>query len=129
MSDSATPLAEPEQKPSAKKGNQCEKCHLATDVPTIPMYGPYNLRLEKGKTYSWCSCGKSKTQPWCDGSHKGTTFKSVRFVADKNQTYYSICGCKYTRDPPYCDGYHASLPYKPDFSPCSTVCNKPTTDW
>ncbi len=24
------------------------------------------------KSYWWCACGRSKSQPFCDGSHKGT---------------------------------------------------------
>ena len=33
------------------------------------------LEVEEGKSYFWCSCGKSSKQPLCDGSHKGTKFK------------------------------------------------------
>lgn len=28
-----------------------------------------------GKQYSWCLCGKSKSQPICDGMHKNVHFK------------------------------------------------------
>ena len=28
----------------------------------------------EGKSYFWCTCGKSLKQPFCDGSHKGTEF-------------------------------------------------------
>tara|TARA_B100000963_G_scaffold324420_1_gene309941 strand:- start:8161 stop:8316 length:156 start_codon:yes stop_codon:yes gene_type:complete len=28
--------------------------------------------MEKGKSYFWCSCGKSSKQLFCDSSHKGT---------------------------------------------------------
>jgi len=34
---------------------------------------PIMLDLEPG-TYYWCSCGKTKNQPFCDGSHEGTSF-------------------------------------------------------
>ena len=27
------------------------------------------VEVEKGKSYYWCACGKSKNQPFCDGSH------------------------------------------------------------
>ena len=30
------------------------------------------IEVEQGKSYYWCSCGKSSKQPFCDGSHKGT---------------------------------------------------------
>lgn len=39
-----------------KQGNLCLTCGLASEIPKIPMYGPYNLKgLEPGKTYSWCT--------------------------------------------------------------------------
>lgn len=43
--------------PTVKKGNSCEKCGLAQEIPKIPMYGPYNLKneLQPGKTYLWCT--------------------------------------------------------------------------
>ncbi len=37
--------------------------------PVIAQKGPYALTLQPG-TYWWCACGRSKTQPFCDGSHK-----------------------------------------------------------
>lgn len=41
------------------------------------------LQVEEGKTYAWCTCGRSAKQPFCDGSHKGTEFKSLKWTADK----------------------------------------------
>ncbi|MFV9616726.1 MAG: CDGSH iron-sulfur domain-containing protein, partial [Gammaproteobacteria bacterium] len=32
---------------------------------------PYEVELEAG-SYWWCACGRSKTQPFCDGSHQDT---------------------------------------------------------
>ena len=37
--------------------------------PTSPQNAPYKVKVEKDKTYSWCSCGLSKKHPFCDGSH------------------------------------------------------------
>lgn len=34
-----------------------------------PQNAPYAVEVEEEKTYDWCSCGKSKNQPFCDGSH------------------------------------------------------------
>ena len=62
--------------------------------------------LEKGKTYAWCSCGKSDTQPWCNGAHQGSEFKPHIFIAEESKPA-PICMCKKTKNPPYCDGSHA----------------------
>ena len=32
--------------------------------------GALAIDVEQGKSYYWCSCGKSSKQPFCDGSHK-----------------------------------------------------------
>jgi CDGSH-type Zn-finger protein len=42
--------------------------------PVIAARAPIGVDLEAGKTYYWCSCGKSAKQPFCDGSHKGGEF-------------------------------------------------------
>jgi CDGSH-type Zn-finger protein len=65
---------------------------------------PYPAECESGKTYYWCSCGLSKNQPYCDGSHKGSEFTPKAFEADKPKVF--LCGCKLTKNPPYCDGSH-----------------------
>ena len=50
--------------------------------PTIAQKNPYKVKVEKDKTYFWCSCGLSHKQPFCDGSHKkDKVFKSVKYVA------------------------------------------------
>jgi CDGSH-type Zn-finger protein len=78
------------------------------DEPVRPQLGPYEVELEEGKTYAWCGCGRSKTQPFCDGSHKGTGLMPVVFKAEATETVY-LCGCKDTGDPPFCDGSHNLL--------------------
>lgn len=70
-----------------------------------PQNEPYATEVEQGKTYYWCACGRSKNQPFCDGSHKGTDFEPVAFTAEKTETVY-FCGCKKTGNPPMCDGSH-----------------------
>jgi hypothetical protein len=59
--------------------------------PTSGQNSPYFVELQGGKTYNWCSCGNSKTQPFCDGKHKGTGFKPIQF---KGAGTYMLCGCK-----------------------------------
>jgi CDGSH iron-sulfur domain-containing protein 3 len=66
---------------------------------------PYPVDVESGKAYYWCSCGKSNSQPFCDGSHKGSEFSPVKFEAKESKTIY-FCGCKATANPPLCDGSH-----------------------
>lgn len=73
--------------------------------PLSPKNGPYAEDVEAGKTYYWCSCGRSKNQPYCDGSHEGTGFQPVAFTAEKSEKVY-FCGCKKTANQPLCDGSH-----------------------
>lgn len=76
--------------------------------PEIAQKGPYAVDVEAGKAYFWCRCGKSASQPFCDGSHKGTEFVPVRHKAEKSATLY-FCGCKHSGKAPLCDGSHSKL--------------------
>lgn len=76
--------------------------------PLIAKLSPYSLKVEAGKSYLWCSCGRSITQPLCDGSHQGTGFEPVPFTAKKTETMY-LCGCKHSFHAPLCDGTHRAL--------------------
>lgn len=76
--------------------------------PECPQKWPYPVEVEAGQTYYWCSCGRSSTQPFCDGSHQGTEFEPVAYLAANNETVY-FCGCKRTGNPPMCDGAHQNL--------------------
>jgi CDGSH-type Zn-finger protein len=66
---------------------------------------PFPVDVEEGKTYFWCACGKSASQPFCDGSHAGTEFTPTRYEADTSKTVY-FCGCKASGKAPLCDGSH-----------------------
>jgi CDGSH-type Zn-finger protein len=74
----------------------------------ITQKNPYLADVVEGKAYYWCSCGQSEKQPFCDGSHKGTTFNPVVFKATETKKMY-FCGCKVTSNQPFCDGTHNSL--------------------
>ena len=76
--------------------------------PVVAQKSPYPTEVEAGKTYYWCSCGRSARQPFCDGSHSDTEFTTVAYEADKDRTLY-FCGCKRTAGAPLCDGTHNSL--------------------
>lgn len=77
--------------------------------PIIARRKPYFCVLEKGKAYLWCACGRSKTQPFCDGSHMGTRIRPVTYVAKEDGEEVLFCGCKQTCDKPFCDGAHNNL--------------------
>ena len=79
-----------------------------SDEATVAQKGPYQVVLEAGKAYFWCSCGRSARQPYCDGSHKGTSFLPIRHVAESGGMV-NLCGCKATDDKPFCDGTHNML--------------------
>ncbi|MBP7798890.1 MAG: CDGSH iron-sulfur domain-containing protein [Thermoanaerobaculaceae bacterium] len=78
-----------------------------SEEPVIAQRGPYTLEMEPG-TYWWCACGRSRTQPFCDGSHVGTPFvpKEVRIEARGKVAW---CGCKRSRRGERCDGTHRML--------------------
>jgi len=66
---------------------------------------PISINVLEGKYYFWCTCGISSNQPFCDGSHKGTEFKPLRYLARQSQKVF-FCSCKQTNDQPLCDGSH-----------------------
>ncbi|MEY2598364.1 MAG: hypothetical protein RLZZ142_623 [Verrucomicrobiota bacterium] len=76
--------------------------------PLIAQKSPIPVAVEAGKTYYWCSCGKSATQPFCDGAHKGSGFAPTPYKAEKDGTVY-FCGCKHSGNGPLCDGAHKAL--------------------
>ncbi|KAK6166414.1 hypothetical protein SNE40_023110 [Patella caerulea] len=76
---------------------------------------PFRIELQADKLYSWCACGQSHNQPFCDGTHKtlwGTHEKKTvpkwrphRFKVEETKEYW-LCNCKQTDNRPFCDGTH-----------------------
>lgn len=75
--------------------------------PIIFQRSPIVQKVEPG-LYWWCACGRSKSQPFCDGSHAGTDFspKEVEITEAKTVAW---CACKHSKLMPFCDGSHARL--------------------
>nr|XP_030112259.3 CDGSH iron-sulfur domain-containing protein 3, mitochondrial [Taeniopygia guttata] len=82
-------------------------CSAAPPQPVTAATEPFPVKLQEGKTYSWCACGHSKNQPFCDGSHRAAApgLSPLRFRPARAGPAL-LCGCKRTRSPPYCDGSH-----------------------
>lgn len=69
---------------------------------------PYPVDVKSGKIYYWCACGMSSNQPFCDGSHKDTSFTPVKCEVDEDKKVF-FCGCKHASNKPFCDGTHREL--------------------
>jgi CDGSH-type Zn-finger protein len=77
-------------------------------APVIASKTPFQTKVEAGKSYWWCACGKSAAQPFCDGSHKGTGLAPMEYKAAADGDAW-FCGCKHTAHAPMCDGSHKSV--------------------
>ena len=78
------------------------------NLPVIARKEPACVKTDAGKTYSWCTCGLSEKQPFCDGRHKlieGMPYKSLKVTFEQADEVW-LCQCKQTRNPPFCDGSH-----------------------
>jgi len=78
-------------------------------TPVVARPKPCLVNVKAGRTYFWCACGRSAKQPFCDGSHQGTDFSPLKFVAAQDDELL-FCGCKNTKTGPFCDGAHTNLP-------------------
>jgi CDGSH-type Zn-finger protein len=75
--------------------------------PIVFQKGPLVQQMEPG-TYWWCACGRSKNQPFCDGSHKGTGIGPIKTeLPEAKQVAW--CACKHSQTKPFCDGTHRTL--------------------
>lgn len=73
--------------------------------PVVADNKPKAVNLKQDEEYYFCTCGRSGRQPFCDGSHKGTSFTPAPFTAEKDEEAY-LCACKHSANSPFCDGTH-----------------------
>ena len=76
--------------------------------PLVANNKPITVTLGKGEAYTFCTCGRSSQQPFCDGSHVGTDFKPQKVVAEEAGDAY-LCQCKHSSNLPFCDGSHTKF--------------------
>ena len=74
----------------------------------IAQKAPYAVEVVAEQSYYWCACGQSKKQPFCDGSHLGSSFTPTKYDATETKTVY-FCGCKQSKNGVLCDGSHNAL--------------------
>ena len=68
-------------------------------------FEPTVCEFKADEKYLWCKCGRSKNQPFCDGSHHGTKNKPLLCSA-KRDGKAKLCNCKLTKVAPFCDNSH-----------------------
>ena len=109
---------------TAGKGYVTDRSELPLNsLPTLTNRRPQKMELEPGKTYFYCTCGKSESQPWCDGSHRGTEWMPYKFTYEGDSKKKHMCMCKLNKDESEyrCDGSHKKFDYEnpekyaPDF--------------
>ena len=79
-----------------------------SEQPAIGGRAPLPIEVVAGEEYWWCACGRSITQPFCDGSHEGFGFEPTQFIAPETRRVL-FCTCKRTKTMPLCDGSHKEL--------------------
>ena len=52
----------------------------------MPNNKPFPVEVEAGKTYYWCTCGKTANEPLCNGAHKDSEKVPLPFKAEASET-------------------------------------------
>lgn len=83
---------------------------VVAEFPKIADTKSKIVQLEGEQEYTYCRCGLSQNQPWCDGSHEreNTGITPMCFTAEATEKR-PLCMCKRSKGMPFCDGSHRSL--------------------
>ena len=73
--------------------------------PSSTNDGPYVIEVEAG-TKAFCQCGRTGSNPYCDGSHHGCGIEP-RIEKFDSARKLVMCGCGRSEKTPFCDGSHS----------------------
>ena len=59
------------------------------DKPVIVQRTPCTVEVGPGTVY-WCQCGRSKTQPFCDGSMRGRSSRRWKLTSKRRNGWHSV---------------------------------------
>jgi CDGSH iron-sulfur domain-containing protein 3 len=95
-------------KPSGIKMTWTERYNFTYEPKAVvSQYSPYCVKVEANKSYEYCSCGLSQTQPWVDGACKCSTgtdgFRPIEYRSQMSG-FKLLCGCKHCGYKPEFDG-------------------------
>ena len=79
-----------------------------TDQAIIAETKPAKVDLKAGEKYFWCACGRSGTQPVCDGSPRVTTITPLTVPVEEDSEAFLV-HCTSPSNPPHFDRPHARL--------------------
>eukprot|EP01118_Nematostelium_gracile_P013881 TRINITY_DN529_c0_g1_i1.p1 TRINITY_DN529_c0_g1~~TRINITY_DN529_c0_g1_i1.p1 ORF type:complete len:106 (+),score=18.35 TRINITY_DN529_c0_g1_i1:52-369(+) len=94
--------------PSSQTKMSSGEAFSLKDRTKVAEKGPIKVEVKAGQTYYWCSCGLSKNQPFCDGSHSQVGLAPLPYTPTEDKTVY-LCACKQTNNAPFCDGTHGKI--------------------
>lgn len=80
---------------------------MDSNKPVVVQKRSLKMVMEPG-IYFWCACGRSANQPFCDGSHRGTSFKPQKMVVEEKQLV-KWCMCRHSAEGALCDNKHREL--------------------
>ena len=90
-----------------RKRSDEESAPKAAAEPVVVATAPLVESIPAGD-YVYCACGRSKNQPYCDGSHAGTGIEPIP-VNIPEEGNVAWCLCKHSKNKPFCDGSHSRL--------------------